>query len=54
MAATIDTGSPKARENVGINVIISRAHSYEIYEEGVGRYRFVDRGRSSRALNIFS
>jgi energy-coupling factor transporter ATP-binding protein EcfA2 len=50
MAATIDTGSPKARENVGINVIISRAHSYEIYEEGIGRYRFVDRDNEIRKI----
>jgi energy-coupling factor transporter ATP-binding protein EcfA2 len=50
MAATIDTSPPKARKNVGINVIISRAHSYEIYEEGIGRYRFVDRDNEIRKI----
>jgi energy-coupling factor transporter ATP-binding protein EcfA2 len=65
MAATIDTSSSKARENVNMNKnvsriatpktdkieeIIDRAHSYEIYEEGIGRYRFVDRDNEIRTI----
>jgi ABC-type dipeptide/oligopeptide/nickel transport system ATPase subunit len=66
MASTsIDTSSSKARENVNMNKsapriatpktdkieeIIDRAHSYEIYEEGIGRYRFVDRDNEIRKI----
>jgi ABC-type dipeptide/oligopeptide/nickel transport system ATPase subunit len=33
-----------------IEEIIDRAHSYEIYEEGIGRYRFVDRDNEIRKI----
>jgi replication-associated recombination protein RarA len=65
MAATIDTSSSKARKSVNMNKsvsriatpktdkieeIIDRAHSYEIYEEGIGRYRFVGRVNEIRKI----
>jgi energy-coupling factor transporter ATP-binding protein EcfA2 len=45
-----DIETSRAEKKVGVDEIISRMHSYDIYAVGVGRYRFVDRDDEIRKI----